>query len=73
MGEDVEGIARDPVDHRQAVDLGGYEGLDGLVQVSVRLDTHERSLFVLQLLPPSLDFVVLQLIHLDEWGLVVLV
>lgn len=73
MGEDVEGVARDPVDHRQAVDLGGYEGLDGLVQVSVRLDTHERSLFVLQLLPPSLDFVVLQLIHLDEWGLVVLV
>lgn len=73
MGEDVEGVARDPVNHRQAVDLGGYEGLDGLVQVSVRLDTHERSLFVLQLLPPSLDFVVLQLIHLDEWGLVVLV
>lgn len=73
MGEDVEGVARDPVDHRQAVDLGGYEGLDGLVQVSVRLDTHERSLFVLQLLPPSLDFVVLQLVHLDEWGLVVLV
>lgn len=73
MGEDIEGVARDPVYHRQAVDLGGDEGLDGLVQVSVRLDTHERPLFVLQLLAPRLDLVVLQLLHLDEGGLVVLV
>lgn len=55
------------------MDLGGDEGLDSLIQVSVRLDTHERPLFVLQLLAPRLDLVVLQLLHLDEGGLVVLV
>ena len=56
--EDVEGVAGHAVHDGQSVHLGGDEGLDGLVQVGVRLDAHKRPLFVFQLLSPRLNLVI---------------
>ena len=56
--EDVEGVAGHAVHDGQSVHLGGDEGLDGLVQVGIRLDAHKRPLFVFQLLSPRLNLVI---------------